>query len=74
MLRCRTKRDGNDDDRGVVVADGGCMVRRGGIDIVVGSEAVVDGIRKTRKGLMNISWTRLKPLYPPMGMLSWQDT
>ena len=38
------------DHRGVVVAYGGCMVGHIGIDMVVGSEAVVDGIRKTRKG------------------------
>ncbi len=34
------------DHRGVVVAYSGCMVGRRGIDMVVGSEAVVDGIRK----------------------------
>jgi len=34
------------DGRGVVVAHGGCMVRRRGTDMVVGSEAVVDGHKK----------------------------
>ena len=56
------------DDCGVVLAHIVGIVRRRCIDVVLGGETVVDGIRQSR---VDTAWTHLKPSYPSKGMFSW---